>query len=240
MVKPHLEALPAAERTRLTNAMATARAAIERHQKWLQSELLPRAAGNFRIGTEKFDEKLAFTLQTPTTRRQIRDRAEANLRNVRNRMYAIAKDVYRKQYPWTDFPDDPSDAYKQSIIRACLELAYAEMPPRDKIVETARQSLALATAFVREKDLVTVPPDPLDIILMPEFRRGVSIAYCDSPGSAGRGAKDVLCGRPACPRIGPAEQVQFVSARIQPSQHRMHNLTDPRGDAGPLPAACPR
>ena len=43
-------------------------------------------------------------------------------------MYEIAKEVYREHYPYTDFPADPSDAYKQAIIRACLELAYAELP----------------------------------------------------------------------------------------------------------------
>lgn len=42
--------------------------------------------------------------------------------------------------------------------------------------------MASTTAFVREKDLITLPPDPLDVIVMPEFRRGVSLAYCDSPG----------------------------------------------------------
>ncbi|NQU25109.1 MAG: DUF885 domain-containing protein, partial [Candidatus Nealsonbacteria bacterium] len=230
MVKPHLEELPADERTRLTKAMATARSAIERHQQWLESELLPRAAGNFRIGAERFDEKLAFTLQTPTTRRQIRDRAEAQLRNVRNQMYAIAKEVYRKQYPLTDFPGSaagsgdavPSDAYKQSIIRACLELAYAEMPPRDKIVETAQQSLALATAFVREKDLVTVPPDPVDIILMPEFRRGVSIAYCDSPGPLDVGQKTFYAVAPL-PEDWTAEQVHSFLREY--NVRSLHNLT---------------
>jgi Bacterial protein of unknown function (DUF885) len=32
-----------------------------------------------------------------------------------------------------------------------------------------------------------VPDDPVKIILMPEFKRGVAIAYCDSPGPLDRG-----------------------------------------------------
>ena len=50
------------------------------------------------------------------------------------------------------------------------------------MVEDSREALAYATAFVREKDLVTVPDDPVKIIVMPEFQQGVALAYCDSPG----------------------------------------------------------
>ena len=45
----------------------------------------------------------------------------------------------------------------------------------------------MATDFVREHDIVTVPDDPVKIILMPEFQRGFSVAYCDSPGPLDKG-----------------------------------------------------
>ena len=35
---------------------------------------------------------------------------------------------------------------------------------------------------MRAKDLITLPDAPVKVILMPEFQRGVSVAYCDSPG----------------------------------------------------------
>ena len=84
-------------------------------------------------------------------------------------------------------PDAPSDDQQQAAIEAALELAYAERPARDKVVADAKQALADATAFVREKDLVTVPNDPVKVILMPEFQRGVAVAYCDSPGPLDKG-----------------------------------------------------
>lgn len=182
MVTPHLEALPAADRGRLARAAETARSAVSAHQRWLEDELLPQAAGDFRLGAERFDRKLAFTLQSPLTRDQIRRRAEDELRRVRDEMYEIAVAVYREEYPYTEAPARPSEHYGQAIIRACLEMAYRETPGRDEVVEAADRSLAEATAFVRGADLVTVPPDPLDVIVMPEFRRGTSLAYCDSPG----------------------------------------------------------
>ena len=63
-----------------------------------------------------------------------------------------------------------------------IELSYADRPARDKVVELATASTERATAFVREKGLITLPESPVKIILMPEFQRGVSVAYCDSPG----------------------------------------------------------
>ncbi len=189
MVEPRLGRLKTGDAKRLRAAMVTARAAVEEHQKWLENEVLPRSNGDFRLGTKLFDQKLAFTLQTPLTRQAIRQRAETELKRVRGEMYDISQKVYKKKYPYTEFPKEPSTAYEQSIIRAALEMAYADRPAADQIVATAKQSLKQTTDFVRKKDLITVPPDPLEIIVMPEFQRGVSLAYCDSPGPLDVGQK---------------------------------------------------
>ena len=84
-------------------------------------------------------------------------------------------------------PASPTDAQQQAAIEAALELAYADRPAREDVVDASRRALAQATAFVREHQLVSVPDDPVKIILMPEFQRGVAVAYCDSPGPLERG-----------------------------------------------------
>lgn len=222
MVQPHLGELPAEGRQRLEQAMAAARRAVEAQQQWLESEVLPKAGGDFRLGADLYDQKLAFTLQTPLTRPQVRQRAESELRRVRDEMYGIAQGVYKQHYPYTRFPDDPSAAYQQAIIRACLEIAYRQTPDADQIVETAKQSLKLTTAFVRGKDLVTVPPDPVEIIFMPEFRRGVSIAYCDSPGPLDVGQRTYYAVSPL-PEDWTPEQVQSFLREY--NLRSLHNLT---------------
>jgi uncharacterized protein (DUF885 family) len=189
MVQPHLDALSEGERQRMQAAMATARAAVEEHQQWLEEELLPGARGDFRIGAELYDQKLAFTLKTPLTRAQVRERADRELVRVRDQMYELSCGVYKETYPYTEFPSEPSPAYKQALIRACLEMAYADAPDADRIVETAKQSLREATEFVAKNDLITLPEDPVQIIVMPEFQRGVSLAYCDSPGPLDKGLR---------------------------------------------------
>jgi len=189
MVEPHLGELEAVERQRLIAAMDLAKQAVAEHQTWLENDLLTHALGDFRLGKQRFDEKLAFTLQTPLSRREIRERAEGELRRVRTEMYDMASGVYREKHPYTQFPEQPSAAFRQAVIRAALEMAYEEVPEADQVVAAARKSMKLTTDFVREKDLITIPNDPLEIIVMPEFQRGVSLAYCDSPGPLDVGQK---------------------------------------------------
>jgi len=181
-VAPHLEALPEAPRARLEAAIETARAAVGEHQTWIEEELVPKAEGDFRIGEELFDRKLGFALHTPLSREQVGERAKAEFRRVRDEMYEVAKPIYTGLYPKTEYPMWASEAFKQAVIRAALEEAYKALPAADELVETAESMLDQAIEFTREHDLVEIPDNPIEIIIMPEFQRGVSVAYCDSPG----------------------------------------------------------
>jgi uncharacterized protein (DUF885 family) len=222
MVKPNLSKLRKSHRDRLKQAMSVARTSVEEHQQWLEAQLLPNARGDFRLGPQFYDKKLAFTLKTPLNRAKIRQRAKQELVRVRDQMYRISQQVYKERHPYTEFPAEPSAAYKQAIIRACLELAYLDTPKAGKIVETAKHSLKLATAFVREKDLLTLPPDPVEIIVMPEFKRGISLAYCDSPGPLDVGLKTFYAVAPL-PEDWTDEQVQSFLREY--NVRSVHDLT---------------
>jgi uncharacterized protein (DUF885 family) len=99
LVVPRMEELSPAARERLTAAIEAARTAIAEHQAWLEEELLPRANGDFRIGAELYDRKLAFALNSSLGRREIRTLAEREYEFVRNEMYEIAKQVYAGMHP---------------------------------------------------------------------------------------------------------------------------------------------
>jgi uncharacterized protein (DUF885 family) len=206
MIVPRMGEVSPATRQRLTAAIEVAKDAVARQQTWLEDDLLPRAAGDFRIGAALFDAKLAFTLNSSLGRKEIRARAEAEYESVRNQMYEIAKKVYAAKNPYTTFPDTPDEAYKQVIIRAALEQAYQALPPRDGIVEVARQELKRASDFVVEHNIVTMPAEPVEIIVMPEFQRGVSVAYLDPPGPLDKGQKAFYAVAPL-PKDWTDEQV---------------------------------
>jgi uncharacterized protein (DUF885 family) len=189
MILPHADALGAADRAKLTAAADALKKAVAEHQTWLDKTLVPNAKGNFRIGAALFDAKLAFTLNSKLSRKEIRDRAEAAIIKTRATMYQVARKALAHHKPKIAMPDNPTPEQQQSVIGAALELSYAQRPARDKVVAAAETALAAATAYVRGHNLITLPDAPVQVILMPEFARGVSVAYCDPPGPLDKGMK---------------------------------------------------
>ncbi len=186
-IVPNAGQLQGADRARLDAAIANLRKAVAEQQAWLDKTLVPNAKGDFRIGAKLYDQKLQFALMSSLSRAEIKQRAEAEMRRVREEMYGIARQVLQGRAGAPPTPERPSEEQKQKAIEAALDLAYADRPARDQVVDAAKAALAKATDFVRSHDLVGVPDDPVKVILMPEFQRGVAVAYCDSPGPLDKG-----------------------------------------------------
>ena len=186
-IVPNAGQLQGADRARLDAAVANLRKAVAEQQAWLDKTLVPNAKGDFRIGAKLYDQKLQFALMSSLSRAEIKRRAEAEMRRVREEMYGIARQVLQGRAGAPPTPERPSEEQKQKAIEAALDLAYADRPARDQVVDAAKAALAKATDFVRSHDLVGVPDDPVKVILMPEFQRGVAVAYCDSPGPLDKG-----------------------------------------------------
>lgn len=182
MLAPHRGELGAADARRFDAALAALKAAVAEHQLWLDRTLVPNAKGDFRLGPERYDSKLAFALASPLSRSEIKRRASLSVVATRAEMYGIARSVLAGRAGAPPLPDRPTPGQEQAAIEAVLELAYARRPSRSGVEARAAETLAAATAFVRAKRLVTVPDTPVQVITMPKFRQGVSLAYCDSPG----------------------------------------------------------
>jgi len=183
------EALPADERETLRASVTRARSALNQHQIWLEKRLVPEAKGDFRLGQALYDQKLSFALFSPLSREEIKARATAELAAAHVAMYDIAREVLKGRRGAPSLPDKPSDSQRLRAIKAALELPSAERPARDAVLDSARAALTDTTQFVREKNLVTLPDEPLEIIEMPAFKQGVALAYCDSPGALEAGQK---------------------------------------------------
>ncbi|WP_448244191.1 DUF885 domain-containing protein [Pseudoxanthomonas mexicana] len=188
-ITPNLKDLPEADRAQAEAAIDGLKKAVAEHQAWLDKTLVPNAKGDFRIGQTLYDQKLQFALLSSLSRADIKQRAEGELKRVREEMYGIARTVLKDKPGAPALPETPTADEQQKAIEAALELAYAERPARDKVVPDAEAALAQATEFVRQHDLVTLPDAPVQIIEMPEFQRGVAVAYCDSPGPLDKNLK---------------------------------------------------
>jgi len=222
LVRPHAAALRAADRARLERAMKTAAAAARKHQKWLEGKVLPAARGDWRLGAKLFDRKLAFALQSSLSRPALRKMAAEQLAAVRAEMYDLAERVYMSEHPHTKLPRRPDAAWRQAIIRACLEMACRQQPDVTRLVEIAQAQLDRLTDFVRRGRVVTVQPDPVRVIEMPEFRRGQTLAYCDAPGPLDAGQRTFYAIAPP-PADWSAEQVRSLLREY--NTRSLENLT---------------
>src|SRR5437870_3053012 len=154
-------------------------AALEDYKKWLQSDLLPRSDGDFRLGAEKYRKKLRFALASDLPMEEIMKRAKADLELTQTAIYETALPLHNKYFPNAD---DKTLADKHKVTAAVLGKLAEQHPDDATVVDYAKKIVTEATDFVKQHDLVTVPDVPLDVIAMPEFKRGVAIAYCDAPG----------------------------------------------------------
>jgi uncharacterized protein (DUF885 family) len=181
-ITPNARQLSADDQKRLAAATAELKKAVEEQQRWLDKTLVPNAKGDFRLGSTLYDQKLKFALSSSLSRAEIKRRAEAEIARVRGDMYGIATKLLKDKTGAPALPESPTPEQQQAAIEAALELAYVDRPLRNRVVQDATDALHSATEFARARNLMTLPDSAVQIILMPEFQRGVAVAYCDSPG----------------------------------------------------------
>ncbi|GGM17075.1 DUF885 domain-containing protein [Dactylosporangium sucinum] len=145
-----------------------AAAELDAFSEWLRDRL-DTAERDPRLGRRLWEARLWHTLDTELSAATVLARAEANVARVGAELRAAAAELTGG--PETD------DTVREAFARLA-----ADVPDNDTIVELAKVSLDEATEFVRAHDLVSLADDPLVIMEMPEFARGVAVAYCDPPG----------------------------------------------------------
>src|SRR6266571_1979684 len=166
---------------------------LEDYKTWLQNDLLKRSDGNFRIGADKFRKKLRFALASDLSMEEVMKRAQADLQQTQTAIYETALPLYKKYFPKTD---PPALADKKKITAAVLNKLAEQHPDDNTIVGYAQKIVGEATDFVRSHNLVTIPATPLDVIVMPEFKRGQAIAYCDASGPLEKNGKTFFAVAP--------------------------------------------
>jgi hypothetical protein len=151
-------------------AAAGAIAALDEFGGWLSDQLATGEEGRDpRLGRRLWEARLWHALDTELTAKDVLAHARARLELVTEQLREAAAGL-------TGGPAN------DATVRAALDQLADDHPDNISIVDLARQSLAETTEFVRAHDLVTLIDDPCVVQEMPEFARGVAVAYCDPPG----------------------------------------------------------
>jgi uncharacterized protein (DUF885 family) len=205
-LQPFIDSLPEAEQTEIIEARDAAVAAVEEYGTWLKEYLLPKSEGDFRLGEELYRKKLTYVTDSELSKEDILATAEADLEQTTAAMFETAKELYPK-YAGKELPVGDNPRIMKKVIKTVLDGIANEHPTNESIVPLSKQILSECVDFVREHDIVSIPDEPVEIIVMPEFQRGVAIAYCDSPGALEKGGKTFFAISPT-PADWPEERVE--------------------------------
>jgi uncharacterized protein (DUF885 family) len=138
-------------------------AALRGFSAWLRDDL-GRRRSDWRLGPNKYGAKFRYALATDTSPDQVLAAAEKDFEDTRRQMLALARSM----------PGIDGEGDEGQVIRRALDKVAANHATRETYLETARRDLAEARAFVKEKNLLTLPSrDNLQVIETPEFMRGI-------------------------------------------------------------------
>lgn len=160
-----LASVEASEREAFANAREAAARQVEDFATWLEKDLLPRADGDFRLGRERFEKKLALEEHVTLSADRLRD---INERAIREYKSWVAREAARV---------DP----KKTPEQVMAELVK-DHPTADQLIPTAHAQLVELQRFVREHDILTLPSDALPTVReTPPYAR-LGFASMDTPG----------------------------------------------------------
>jgi len=146
------EECPAELRMRYDQAAAAAIASLQGFNRWLEDHLGGKVS-DWRLGKELYAKKFRLVLATGKTPEALLAEAEADLTQVRAEIARLAA------------PKTVEQALADVARQHATVASY--MP-------SAKQALVSATAFVKSKDLLTLPPNAnLEVIDTPVFMRGI-------------------------------------------------------------------
>jgi uncharacterized protein (DUF885 family) len=156
-------------------------ACLKDYQKFLERDLLPRANGEWRLGREKFYRKLELELDAGLSADQVLADAEAEFERVERDMYVIARQLWSRYFAKQPLPPDDAMGRQATVQQVLAKVGEEHGKPQD-LVRDVRAAVAQVKRFIREQDILRLPdPDRCQIIEMPEFQRGNSTAYMNSP-----------------------------------------------------------
>ncbi len=149
----------------LADAQQEASQAVGSYIEYLEKEVGPKARATFRLGRDKFEQKLRFEegITIPVDK----------LLAIAERELAATQETFRQLAGKLSTKDDALTVWART---------KANHPAPGQLVKTGREQLEALKTFIERNDLVSVPPgEPVIVAPTPEFYRW-SFASMWTPG----------------------------------------------------------
>src|SRR5579864_2540257 len=120
---PQLEALKA--------AAAPVAACLKEYQTFLEKDLLPRANGEWRIGSEKFARKLDLELDAAVSADQVMADAQSEFDRVERDMYVVARQLWSHYFAGRVLPPDDQAGRRETVQRVMEAVSKEHCRPEE-------------------------------------------------------------------------------------------------------------
>lgn len=167
---------------RVSAAAVPAIAAVDAFVAWMRADLLPTADGDFRLGRDLYERKFQHRLKATVSAADLEARAAKTYGEVRAEMLRLARGLWADRIGDEPMPDDPD-----ILTRRVLDVIATDHPKADELLDFCRAEHGRIEAFIRERDLIGLAEDPLQIIWTPPFLRAFGGAMLIPPGPLDRG-----------------------------------------------------
>jgi uncharacterized protein (DUF885 family) len=200
----------------LEAAIPSAQAAIDAFGATLDGAVRERATGNGRLGRDLYGQKLRFTLSSDLTPEDLLARAEHSYTVVRGEMVRLAREMWPTWVPDSPMPDDESQA-----VKGVLDVIALDHPTPDQLLEWTKEEIGRIETFCRERGIITLPSDPLEVIWTPVFMRPYGGAFLSPPGPLDKGQHSYYFITPPDETKGP----EAVESYLREDNFRAQRLT---------------
>jgi len=169
-----------AQKDQLAAAAAKTVALLKDYQTFLEGPARSRAEDNWRIGKAKFAKKFELETDAGVTAEQNLANAKTEFARVQAELYDVSRQLWPKYFAKQTLPPDDADGRRETITKVikAVDLEHGEAA---NLIADARATVESIKSFIRSHNYLTLPdPDLCQVVEMPEFRRGNSLAYLDN------------------------------------------------------------
>ncbi len=139
---------------------------LQRYQNFLKEDLLPISHGDFRLGAEKYREKLQYEEMVDIPLDRLLQIGYDDLHRNQAELKRVAAEI------------DPSKTPEQ-----ILEQLEQDHPKPDQLLQSFRDTFNNLIGFIQQKQIITIPSEIRPIVEeTPPFMRALTSASMDPPG----------------------------------------------------------
>lgn len=174
-------------RARFQAELTKAAAALQDYKVFLESELLPRSTGNFRLGEQTHVRLLNLTSDFSIPPSELVARAKADYSNIRREMAIVAMPFYRIMYPNINMEQISTQYTEEQLrnifIKGVLDKIKIEHATEADFVPRVKATVENVKAFLTQNQLIPLPETGLAVEAMPLAESGITITKTTGPGA---------------------------------------------------------